>query len=181
MITTERLILRTWKDEDLLPYAEMNADPRVREFFPSVLTREQSNAEVRFHQDNYKRDGFCLFAAEMIASGQFAGFVGLQAMNFAVPFLLQPAVEIGWRLAHEHWGKGLATEGALGVIRHAFLTLDLPELVAITVPGNHRSRRVMEKIGMKRVPELDFHHPRIQEGHPLRAHVLYSIKRGVAS
>jgi RimJ/RimL family protein N-acetyltransferase len=181
MITTERLILRPWKDEDLLPYAEMNADPRVREFFPSVLTREQSNAEVRFHLDNYVRDGFCLFVAEIIANGHFAGFIGMQTMNFGVPSLPQPAIEIGWRLAHQYWGKGLATEGAQGVIRYAFATLDLRQLVAITVPANHRSRRVMEKIGMKHIPDLDFDHPRVPEGHPLRAHVLYSLKRDVAS
>jgi RimJ/RimL family protein N-acetyltransferase len=177
MITTERLILRLWKSEDLLPYAEMNADPRVREFFPAVLTREQSDAEVRFHQANFERDGFCFFAAELISTGQFAGFIGLQTMYFAVPSLPQPGVEIGWRLSHENWGKGLATEGALGVIRYAFATLQLREVVAITVPANLRSRHVMEKIGMKYRPELDFDHPRIPEGHSLRAHVLYAFKK----
>lgn len=177
MIATARLILRPWKDEDFLPCAEMNADPRVREFFPSILTREQSDAEVRQCQSTYGRDGFCFFAAELIATGQFAGFIGLQTMNFAVPSLPQPAVEIGWRLAHMHWGKGLATEGATGVIRYAFTTLRLREVVAITVPANVRSRNVMEKTGMKRHPELDFDHPRIPEGHCLRRHVLYALKR----
>jgi len=177
MITTERLILRPWKNEDLLPYAEMNADPRVREFFPAILTREQSDAEVRFHQGNFDRDGICFFAAEIILTGQFVGFVGLQTMNFAVPSLPQPAVEIGWRLSQIHWGKGLATEGARGVIRHAFATLQLEEVVAITVPANLRSRHVMEKIGMTHRPELDFDHPRIPEGHPLRAHVLYALNK----
>jgi 3-dehydroquinate dehydratase/shikimate dehydrogenase len=181
MIVTERLILRPWKDEDFLPYAEMNADPRVREFFPSVLTREQSDAEVRFHLGNFHKDGFCMFAAELVATREFAGFIGLQTMSFVVPSLPQPAVEIGWRLSHMHWGKGLATEGACGVIQYAFATLKLREVVAITVPTNLRSRHVMEKIGMKHVPELDFDHPRITEGHPLRAHVLYALKNGAAS
>lgn len=177
MIATQRLMLRPWKDEDFVPYAEMNADPRVREFFPSVLTREQSDAEIRQIQSTYVRDGFCFFAAELIATGQFAGFIGLMTMNFAVPSLPQPAVEIGWRLSQIHWGKGLATEGARGVIRHAFATLQLEEVVAITVPANLRSRHVMEKIGMTHRPELDFDHPRIPEGHPLRAHVLYALKK----
>jgi RimJ/RimL family protein N-acetyltransferase len=177
LITTERLILRPWKDEDFLPYAEMNADPRVREFFPSLLTREHSDAEVRRFQATYDRDGYCMFAAELIASGQFAGFVGLQTMSFVVPSLPQPAVEIGWRLSYMHWGRGLATEGARGVIRYAFETLQLRELVAITVPANHRSRHVMEKIGMKHLSELDFDHPRIPEGHPMRPHVLYALKK----
>jgi RimJ/RimL family protein N-acetyltransferase len=181
LIITERLILRPWKNEDFIPYAEMNADPRVREFFPSVLTREQSDGEVRHFQAIYHRDGFCMFAAELTGTGQFAGFIGLQTMNFVVPSVAQPAVEIGWRLSHIHWGKGLATEGALGAIRYAFGTLGLREVLAFTVPANLRSRRVMEKIGMKHHPELDFDHPRLPEGHSLRAHVLYALKNNTAS
>ena len=181
MITTERLILRPWNEDDLLPYAEMNADPRVREFFPAVLSREQSDSEFRHYQSTYDRDGFCCFAAELIATGEFAGFIGLQTMNFAVPSLPQPAVEIGWRLAHRHWGKGLATEGARAVVRYAFGILELCEIVAITVPTNVRSRHVMEKIGMAHRPELDFDHPRVPEGHPLRAHVLYAMQKDAAA
>jgi hypothetical protein len=118
LITTERLILRPWKDEDVLPYAEMNADPRVREFFPSLLTREHSDAEVRRFQVTHDMDGYCMFAAELISTGQFAGFIGLQTMSFVVPSVPQPAVEIGWRLSCMHWGKGLATEGARGENRN---------------------------------------------------------------
>ena len=177
MITTERLILRPWRSEDFLPYAEMNANPKVREFFPSVLTREQSDAEIRRFQAGYERDGFCMFAAELAATGQFTGFIGLQTMNFVVPSVAQPAVEIGWRLSRSHWGKGLATEGARGVIRYAMETLELLEVVAITVPANLRSRRVMEKIGLKHLEGLNFDHPRVPEGHPLRAHLLYVLKK----
>lgn len=176
LITTERLILRPWKDEDFLPYALMNADPKVREFFPSVLTREESDSEARRIRATHDRDGFCFFAAEAIATGEFVGFIGLQTMNFVVPSVAQPAVEIGWRLSPSNWGKGLATEGARGAVRYAFATLRLREIVAITAATNLRSRRVMEKIGMRHFPELDFDHPRIPEGHPLRAHVLYALK-----
>jgi RimJ/RimL family protein N-acetyltransferase len=98
-------------------------------------------------------------------------------MNFVVASVAQPAVEFGWSLSRAHWGKGLATEGARGAIQYAFETLKLREVVAITVPGNLRSRRVMAKIGMKHHPELDFDHPRVPLGHPLRAHVLYAIRR----
>lgn len=175
VIATERLILRPWKDEDFAPFAEMNADPRVREFFPSLLTREESDKVARHRQTTYERDGFCFYAAELTATGQFVGFVGIETVDFVIPSLPQPAVEIGWRLAHAYWGKGLATEGARGVVRYAFETLGLREIVAITVPANVRSRRVMEKIGMQHYPELDFDHPRIAEGHPLRRHVFYAI------
>lgn len=180
IIVTERLILRPWKDEDFAPFAEMNADPRVREFFPSLQTREESDKAARHFQTTCARDGFGLCAAELTATGQFIGFVGLQTMGFAVPSLPQPAIEIGWRLAQAHWGKGLATEGARAVIQHAFESLKLREIVAITVPANIRSRRVMEKIGMRYHPELDFDHPRIAEGHPLRRHVLYAIHSAAA-
>jgi len=180
MITTDRLILRPWKDEDKAPFAELNADPVVREFFPSILTREQSDASVRYLMDAYDRDGFCFFAAELKATGEFAGFIGIQPMDFAVPGVAQPAVEIGWRLAHKHWGQGLATEGASAVMCYGFATLQLREIVAITVPANVRSRRVMDKIGMKHHSELDFDHPRVAEGHPLRRHVLYARKNDSA-
>jgi RimJ/RimL family protein N-acetyltransferase len=177
LIITERLLLRPWKDEDFLPYAAMNADPKVREFFVSVLTREQSDAEIRHFQATCERDGFGLLAAELTATGEFIGLIGLETMSFALSSVAQPAVEIGWRLSRAHWGKGLATEGARGVIRHAFDTLRLNEIFATTVPANLRSRRVMEKIGMKHLDRQGFEHPRVPEGHPLRAHVLYALRK----
>ncbi len=173
VIETDRLILRTWEEQDLAPYAAMNADPRVREFFPDLLTAAESDAEVRRIQQRYTEQGFCLFAAELRAEQVFAGFVGMQTMSFAVPGLSQPAVEIGWRLGVPFWGRGLATEGASAVLDHAFEVVGLDRVVAITVPANVRSQRVMEKIGMRHCPELDFAHPHLAEGSPLRQHVLY--------
>ena len=181
LLETERLRLRPWKDEDLLPYAEMNSDPRVREFFPAIHTREMSADEMRHIQSAYERDGYTFFAAELIATGEFIGFIGMVTMTFAVPGVPQPAVEIGWRLAHKFWGKGYATEGARAVLRYAFETVKLKEIVAITVPANVRSRRVMKKLGMQHIPEHDFDHPRIPEGHPLRKHVLYRLLNPIAS
>jgi RimJ/RimL family protein N-acetyltransferase len=180
LISTERLLLRPWKDQDFLPFAEMNADPRVREFFVSVLTREQSDAEIRHFQSTHERDGFSLLAAELNATGEFIGLIGLETMNIVLPSVAQPAVELGWRISRSHWGKGLAAEGARGVIRFAFETLQLREVLATTVPANLRSRRVMEKIGMKHLVGFDFEHPRVPEGHPLRRHVLYAIWKDAA-
>ncbi len=175
MIETARLTLRAWKEGDHTAYAAMNADPRVREFFPSTLSPEQCETEIRHFEETHARDGFCFFAAELRESGDFIGFIGIQTMSFAIPGLEQPAVEIGWRLAHGFWGKGLATEGARAVLDHGFIEQKLPRIVAITVPANVRSRPVMEKIGLKHLPELDFYHPRVAEGHPLRRHVLYAL------
>ncbi len=176
-IHTERLILRAWKEEDLPPFAAMNADPRVREFFPNVLTAAQSDDEARCFQRRYHQEGFCLFAAELRTKRTFIGFVGMQTMNLQVPFLRQPIVEIGWRLAFQFWGRGLATEGARAIVEHAFDVVHLQQIVAIAVPLNFRSRNVAEKIGMRHVPELGFDHPHVPEGHPLRPHVLYQMNK----
>ncbi len=166
MIETPRLILRPWRDSDRAPFARMNADPRVMEFFPKRLTPEESNAalvSVLAHHDRY---GFGLLAAELRETGEFIGFIGLSVPTFEAHFT--PCVEIGWRLAAEHWGRGLATEGAREVLQRA-----TGEVVSFTTERNYRSRRVMEKLGMTHDPADDFDHPRIPEGHPQRRHVLY--------
>jgi RimJ/RimL family protein N-acetyltransferase len=176
-IQTERLILRAWKEEDLPPFAAMNADPRVREFFPNVLTAAQSDDEARCFQRRYHQEGFCLFAAELRTESTFIGFVGMQTMNFQVPLLRQPIVEIGWRLAFPFWGRGLATEGARAVVEHAFDVVHLQQIAAIAVPSNFRSRKIIQKIGMRHIPKLGFDHPHVPEGHPLKPHVLYQLNK----
>jgi RimJ/RimL family protein N-acetyltransferase len=180
VIETERLRLRPWNDEDLLPFAKMNADPRVREYFPSLLSREESDASVvRFRQIR-ETDGFGFLAAELREKPTFIGFIGLQTMSFPLPGVSQPAVEIGWRLTPEVWGRGLATEGARAVLQVAFTQMQLAEVVAIAVPANLPSRRVMEKLGMTYDPKEDFDNPRIADGHPLQRHVLYRIARAAS-
>lgn len=109
-IETPRLLLRAWRDEDREPFARMTADPRVMEFFPALLTREESNALVDRAQAGLARDGFTMFAAELRRTGEFVGFIGLSKPGFESHFT--PCVEVGWRLAAEHWNQGLATEGA---------------------------------------------------------------------
>jgi len=172
-LTTERLILRRWRDSDRAPFRNMNADKRVMEFMPKPLTPEESNRMVERIERHFERHGFGLFAAEEKGSGDLLGFVGLAVPEFAASFT--PCVEIGWRLARERWGQGLATEGAREVLRHAFEDLGLAELVSFTVPANARSRRVMERLGMARDLPCDFDHPLLPEGHTLRRHVLYRL------
>jgi len=123
----------------------MNADPAVREFFPGLLTREESDASARRAQSKIAQRGFGMFAAELRATGEFAGFIGLDPMDFPVPGVNQPTIEIGWRLARAHWGKGLATEGARAFVHHAFVQLRLEEIVSITVPANLRSAASWKK------------------------------------
>jgi len=178
-LATARLILREWRDADRIPFQRMNADPRVMEFFPAPLTPEESDNGITRVDQHFQRNGFGLYAAELIESGTFIGFIGLNVPAFEAPFM--PAVEIGWRLAYDYWGKGLATEGARAVVVHAFERLALPSLVSFTPTANLRSRRVMEKIGMTHDPAGDFDHPRLVPGHYLRRHALYRLYPHAAS
>lgn len=171
VLETERLRLRRWKPEDREPFARMNADPRVMEFFPKTLSREESDAAADWIESGFATHGFGLYALDRRKTGEFIGFTGLAVPEFDAPFM--PRVEIGWRLAAEHWGQGFATEAARAALRHGFDTLGLREIVAFTVPANARSRRVMEKIGMAHDPADDFDHPRVAEGSALRRHFLY--------
>jgi RimJ/RimL family protein N-acetyltransferase len=174
-LETERLILRPWRPEDREPFARMNADPAVMEFFPACLSRAESDQGVDRIEKHFRERSFGLFAAELRRDGAFIGFIGLNVPRFVAHFT--PCVEIGWRLTAAHWGQGLATEGACAAMRCGFESLALDEIVAFTVPGNARSRRVMEKLGMTHDPADDFDHPGLPEGHPMRRHVLYRIKR----
>jgi RimJ/RimL family protein N-acetyltransferase len=176
-LETERLILRTWREADREPFARMNADPAVMEFFPACLSRVESDQAVDRIEQHFRERGFGLFAAELKIEGTFVGFVGLNVPRFNAHF--SPCVEIGWRLAAAYWGRGLATEGARVALQHGFEVLGLDEIVAFTIPVNQRSRRVMEKLGMTHDPADDFDHPGLAEGHPMRRHVLYRLKRNV--
>jgi RimJ/RimL family protein N-acetyltransferase len=175
LIETERLLLRHWKEEDREPFRDMNADPRVMEFMPQCLTSQESDSLFQRINEHLRKCGFGLFAAELREKGSFIGYVGLAVPTFEAHFT--PCVEIGWRFSLDHWGRGLATEGARAVAKYAFGELALEELVSFTVPANIRSRRVMEKIGMTHNAADDFDHPNLPEGHPLRRHVLYRFRR----
>ena len=171
---TPRLHLRQWRESDREPFAALNADPAVMEFFPSLQDRAASDAGIDAWQSQFASQGWSNWAAELIDSGEFIGFVGLSVPRRQLPF--SPCVEIGWRLAREFWGKGLATEAALGALRIGFERLTLSEIVSFTAVGNARSRAVMERIGMRNAHE-DFEHPGVPEDHPLRLHCLYRMSR----
>ena len=175
LIKTERLLLRPWKEEDLEPFAKLNADPRVMEYFPGLKTKEESDAFANRISDLIERSGWGFWAASLIQTGEFIGMIGLADVNFTAPFT--PAVEIGWRLAFDYWGKGYATEGALASLQYGFEKLKLERIVAFTAVQNKRSRAVMERIGMHHDPKDDFDHPKVPEGHPLSHHVLYKIQK----
>lgn len=172
-LLSPRVLLRPWKPEDAEAFSQLNADPEVMHYFPSILNRSESNAILKKMQIHFDKHGFGFWAAEHRVTGDFLGFIGLNIPNFEAHFT--PCVEIGWRLPRRYWNQGLASEGALLCLEFAFKNLKLEEVVAFTSSQNTASRRVMEKIGMHHNPKDDFEHPQLTPGHPLRAHVLYRI------
>ncbi|GHD93152.1 GNAT family N-acetyltransferase [Streptomyces naganishii] len=171
-LRTDRLLLREWRESDLGPWAAMNADPQVREYFPDVLTREQSEASAARFQAGLERRGWGWWAVEVKKTGAFVGFTGLDPVEEDMPFT---GVEAGWRLARPAWGHGYATEAARAVLAFGFERLGLPEILAITVAGNLRSQAVMRRLGMTRDPSVDFHDPTAPDG-PLRHNVVYRLR-----
>jgi RimJ/RimL family protein N-acetyltransferase len=174
-LQSERLLLRRWRPADREPFAAMNADPRVMEYFPAPLSREESDALAARIEGRWDEQGYGLWAIEIVGVAPFAGFVGLSTPRFESHFT--PCIEIGWRLAANYWGRGYAPEGARAVLAFGWETLGLAEIVSFTSQGNLRSRRVMEKLGMTHDPREDFDHPLLPEGHALRRHVLYRVAR----
>ena len=174
-LRTDRLYLRRWLMDDRVPFARLNSDPRVVEFLQGPLSREESDAAADRIEAHFAEHGFGLWAVEIPGITPFAGFIGMSVPGFEAHFT--PCVEIGWRLAAEHWNQGYATEGARVALEFGFKWLQLDEIVSFTTAANVRSRRVMEKIGMTHCAGDDFEHPRLPEGHPLRRHVLYRHAR----
>ena len=174
-LVTERLILRSWREEDKPAFAEINANPTVMRFFPSTLTRSQSDSLADRLAEAETELGMTFYATEEKASGRFVGIIGLKPVAEELP--IAPAVEIGWRLSKDVWGRGLAPEGARMVLRAGFDDLGLGRIVSYTSVANAPSRRVMEKIGLVLEPGGDFDHPFIAAGHTLQRQVLYVAEK----
>lgn len=171
-IETERLVLRDWREEDLDPFFHLNADPEVMEFFPSVLTRDESDAFATEIRRRVEVNGVGFWAVEEKVSRRFIGFVGLNTPQIEMPF--PSAMEVGWRLVKHAWGRGYATEAAKASLRIAFEDVKVPEVVSFTSILNTRSIAVMERIGLRNRGRT-FVHPSVPPNHRLSEHVLYSI------
>ncbi len=171
IIETERLILRTWKATDHEKYFRINQDPQVLEHLPRALTMAEVDDFIARMTKQWHERHYTLWAVEEKVIGKFIGFIGLSYLDFSP--IIAPGVEIGWRLGSEYWGKGYATEGARAALSYGFEVCRLNEIIAITVPANTRSQRVMDKIGMLRDVGADFAHPKLPADHRLSHHVLY--------
>lgn len=174
VIQTERMQLRQWLPSDLAPFAALNADPEVTRYFPAPLSRETSDAMAQRCQALITERGWGLWAVETLAHGEFIGMIGLHIPSAALPFA--PCVEIGWRLARAHWGKGYATEGAQAALELAFSAIDLTEVVSFTSIHNLRSQQLMQRIGMQREAST-FAHPSLAADSWLSEHCLYKIQK----
>ena len=172
-LRTDRLVLRAWRDADREPFAALNADPAVMELFPATLTRAESDAMVDMVLDRWDTGRPSWWAVEVVGGAPFIGFVGLLEPSFSAAFT--PCVEVGWRLAAAHWGRGYATEAARAAVGYGMTRLGLDEIVSFTPVGNTRSRRVMEKLGMTHDPSDDFDHPNLPLDDPINRHVLYRL------
>jgi len=175
LLTTQRLLLRQWRDSDRDAFARLNADPLVMEHFPRCLSRDESDAWVSRTQEVIAERGWGFWAVEVRRVAPFIGFVGLSVPRFTAHFT--PCVEIGWRVAKEFWGNGYAAEAAIASLRFGFEKLTLQQIVAFTAPLNERSIGVMKRIGMSRDPADDFDHPNLPPGDRLQRHVLYRMQR----
>ncbi|MBL8575899.1 MAG: GNAT family N-acetyltransferase [Mesorhizobium sp.] len=174
---TSRLILRNWQERDRSVFHRINSDDRVMEFFPFRRDRAQSNALLDELRADIDAIGYGFAAVEIASTGECVGFAGLSPVE-DLPVFRHGDVEIGWRLAHEHWGKGYATEAASAWLHHAFVTLELDEVISFAVETNHRSTAVMDRLGMHRDPGGDFDYPKVPDDRPqLRRFVLYRIGR----
>lgn len=175
MIETERLLLRSWRDADVVPFNAINADPRVMATLGPLQTLDETAALVARMQAIDASCGHCFLAVECKADAALIGWCGIVRGPESTPIAGRP--EIGWRLAHDYWGKGFAREAAQASLDWGFANLTDDAIWAITSRGNTRSWGLMERLGMRRHPELDFGHPSVAMDSPLRAHLTYSIVR----
>lgn len=171
MIETARLLVRPWQDSDRAPFAAMCADPEVMAHLGPLWTEAQTNEAVDRQMALQAEQGHCFWALEERATGDFLGFCGLKIMPDGCG--LDGDIEAGWRLKRTAWGKGYAHESARAALDWGFANLTIPRIVAMTVLANSRSWGLMERLGMTRRADLDFQHPNVPDGDPLKPHIVY--------
>lgn len=173
-LSTDRLILREWRDSDLSSLYKMVSDPDVMEFFPSILSEIEAQDFLKAIQEKMNQHGWGMWACELKDTQEVIGFVGLNIPKD--DFYFNPCVEIGWRLRKEFWHQGLAQEAAREALKFGFTELNLDKIVAFTTVTNLPSQALMERLNMVKNPQ-HFNHPRLAEDHPLAEHVLYELTR----
>ena len=174
MIDTHRLTLRPWRDGDRQPFAAMGRDARVMRHLGPLLDTQDSDGSVDRMMALQHDHGMCFWAVERRADGRFLGFCGLKPGPADTP--LHGATEIGWRFGSAHWGQGYAREAAEASLAWGWAKA-VPRVMAMTVDANTPSWGLMVRLGMRRRPDLDFDHPALPAGSPLRRHIVYDLER----
>ncbi|GAB2663021.1 GNAT family N-acetyltransferase [Vibrio panuliri] len=180
MLETKRLILRQWEDDDYPHFAKMCADPEVMKYFPATLSEQESHQLADRLRALIDVNGWGFWVVELKATGEFIGFVGLNALDGESGIPGAPMIEIGWRTVKKHWRKGYATEAAEQALRYAFFVLGVEQVYAFTPITNTPSQMVMKRLGMVNA-RLDFDHPKVDVGHELRRHCLYKIDKQIVT
>lgn len=170
---SKRLRFRRWIEEDRKSFSILNADEAVMEFFPELLTKEESDLFVDKIEDHFNKYGYGLWAVELIENSRFIGYIGFFNAEFESEFT--PCIEIGWRLSKEYWNKGYATEGAKACLNYGFNLLHFESVHSFTAKINTKSINVMEKIGLEKQSEFD--HTKVDKNSNLKLHVLYKIDK----
>jgi len=155
-LITPRLQLRRWRGEDAEAMAAINRDPEVTRFLNRPVDEPAVQAFFGVVTDHWNEHGFGFYAVESSepgSEGRFIGFVGVAYPTFLPELARRP--ELGWRLASDTWGTGLATEAATAARDDAFQRLALSELISIIHPANTRSQRLAAKLGMTVERQID--------------------------
>jgi ribosomal-protein-alanine N-acetyltransferase len=173
-LETEHLILRQWKEEDLITYAKITSSKEVMRYFPKTLTTEQSNTAARKFMKLVEERSWGFLAVEEKSSGKFIGYAGLHAPQSKFPF--SPCVEIAWRMADKYWENGYVLEAGEKIIAYAFEIIGLEELVYFSSLQNVKGEKVVKVLGMKK-EDKNFNHPFVKVEHKLSEHYLYTIKK----
>ena len=174
MIETDRLILRRWRREDVIPLHSMGQGREVMRHIGPATTFAESAFLMKRQNEHADRHGRCFWALERRRDRAFIGFCGIKAGPDGSP--IHGLLEISWRLTRAAWHKGFAREAAEACLAEEWRR-GTPEIVAITTPSNRRSWGLMLRLGMTRDGEGDFNHPALAEDDPLRGHVTYRISR----
>jgi RimJ/RimL family protein N-acetyltransferase len=169
IFTSDRLGFRNWSLSDIEKMHEINSDPKVMEFFPSIPTKEQTTEFIKRMTKQFKDKGFCYFAVDKLENNEFIGFIGLSEQTYETDFT--PCIDIGWRIKSSEWNKGFATEGAKKCLDYAFETLKLKEVYSVAPKINLKSEHIMIKIGMKK--QYEFEHPLLKDHNELETCILY--------
>ena len=173
LFKSERLGFRKWRKEDFEEFAKLNADEDVMEHFPEILSKDEVEEFIEKLRNHFTKNGYTYYATEILETKEFIGMIGLAFQEYKSKFT--PAIDIGWRLKRNAWGKGYATEGAKRCLEYAFNELTISKIISVCTIKNKSSENVMRKIGMTKKGE--FSHPELINYPDYKKHLCYEISK----